>query len=168
MIGHCYGRFAVCLRQNTVTHVLFEGRFMPNPKVLLIEHEASLRDVLDACLRELGGWDVTSSKSIQEGILLCERHHPDVILVDASAPEADALLFIEQLKMYSKNREIPIVLMSARASWFTGAELRQMGFLGAISKPFNPSTLSAQIHRLVASPTSSCGQRQPSGVDPST
>ena len=123
---------------------------MPSSRLLLIEHEASLRSVLDACLGELGDWKVTSSRSIQEGISLCNQHHPNVILVDASTPEDDALLLMEQLKRDSQRRAIPIVLISAKADWFTISELHQMGFLGAISKPFNPSTLSAQIHRLVS------------------
>jgi CheY-like chemotaxis protein len=123
---------------------------MPNSRLLLIEHEASLRSVLDACLGELGDWDVTSSRSLQEGIALCNQHHPDVILVDTSTSETDALLLMEQLKRDSQRQAIPIILISTRADWFTISELHQMGFLGVISKPFNPSTLSAQIHRLVA------------------
>ncbi|WP_198807657.1 response regulator [Leptolyngbya sp. BL0902] len=123
---------------------------MPSPRLLLIEHEASLREVLGACLGELGDWDVTTSRFIQEGILLCKKHRPDVILVDASTPEADALLLMEQLKRDSLNQAIPIVLISAKADWFTAPELHQMGFLGAISKPFNPSTLSAKIHHMMA------------------
>ncbi len=123
---------------------------MPSQMILLIEHESSLRYVLGDCLREFGGWNVTASKTIREGIPLCEKYRPDIILVDASAPEVDALLLIEQLKFCSKRLAIPIVLISARADWFTTTELHQMGFSGAISKPFNPSTLSAQIHRLVS------------------
>jgi DNA-binding response OmpR family regulator len=57
---------------------------------------------------------------------------------------------MEQLKRDSQRQAIPIILISTRADWFTISELHQMGFLGVISKPFNPSTLSAQIHRLVA------------------
>lgn len=128
---------------------------MPSSRLLLIEHEASLRDVLSACLGELGDWDVASSRTLQDGILLCRKYHPDVILVDASTPEADALLLMEQLKRASQWQAIPIVLISGKADWFTVTELRQMGFLGAISKPFNPSTVSAQIHRLMSHSSSS-------------
>lgn len=123
---------------------------MPSKSILLIEHETSLRDVLGACLSELGNWQVTTSGSIQEGIALCELSRPDVILVDASAAENDALILVEQLKQYSANQSVPIVLISDRAAWFTLAEFRQMGFSGAISKPFNPCTLSAQLSRLMS------------------
>lgn len=117
--------------------------------ILLIESEISLREVLGACLREFGGWKITFSSSIKEGISLCEDTSPDLILVDASSPETDALLFIEQLKSYSAQHSIPLVLISSRANWFSPQELRNMGFSGAINKPFNPSTLPANIAQML-------------------
>lgn len=122
---------------------------MSNKLILLIEYEASLREVLGACLIELGGWDVTTARSIREGILLCEQKKPDVILVDTSTPEVDALLFIEQLKTCSHEQSIPVLLLSSRASWFTTEQLQQMGFAGAIKKPFIPSALLAYIENLI-------------------
>lgn len=123
---------------------------MPSKSILLIEHEAGLRDILGDCLSELGDWEVTLSGSIKEGIELCEKKRPDVILVDASAAENDALILVEQLKQYSVSQSVPIVLISDRANWFTLHEFRRMGFSGAISKPFNPSTVSSQVARLMS------------------
>jgi CheY-like chemotaxis protein len=122
---------------------------MPSNSILLIENEAGLRDVLGDCLKELGGWEVRLSGSVQEGIRLCEEKRPDVILIDASISENDAILLVEQLKQYSVRQSVPLFLISSRANWFTLKEFRQMGFSGAISKPFNPSTLSSQVHRLM-------------------
>lgn len=117
--------------------------------ILLIEHEASLREVLQACLSELGGWRVTSSHSIQASISLCSAMSPDVILLDSSTAETDGLIFIEQLKQHSASQSIPILLITGRASWFTPLQFKQMGFAGAIAKPFNPVTLPAQVSRLI-------------------
>lgn len=117
--------------------------------ILLIEHEASIREVIRTCLSEFGGWRVTLSSSIQEGMDLCMATCPDVILLDASTSETDALIFIEQLKQYSMTASIPILLITARASWFTLRQLNQMGFAGAITKPFDPSTLSTQVSHLL-------------------
>jgi len=122
---------------------------MATKSILLIEYEPSLREILRAALQEFGGWQVTLSSSIREGIQLCQQAHPQAILVDISTSEVDALLFVEQLKSYSVEQAIPILLISSRATLFTEQQLRQMGFAGAISKPFNPSTLPAQIVRLL-------------------
>lgn len=123
---------------------------MPSNSILLIENEAGLRDVLGDCLKELGGWEVRLSESVQEGIKLCEEKRPDAILIDASISENDAILLVEQLKQYSARQSVPLFLISSRANWFTLKEFRQMGFSGAISKPFNPSTLSSQVYQLMA------------------
>jgi DNA-binding response OmpR family regulator len=133
---------------------------MPTKSILLIEHEASIREVLRTCLSEFGGWRVTLSSSIQEGVDLCMATRPDVILLDASTSETDALIFIEQLKQHSSDRAIPILLITARASWFTSTQLHRMGFAGAITKPFNPSTLSTQVSHLL-------GWNDSSGNEPS-
>lgn len=122
---------------------------MSTKSILLIEHEASIREVLQTCLSEFGGWNVTLSDSIQEGVNLCMTTCPDVILLDTSTSETDALIFTEQLKQHSMTQSIPILLITARANWFTLTQLHQMGFAGAITKPFNPSTLSAQVSRLL-------------------
>lgn len=122
---------------------------MPTKSILLIEHEASIREVLHTCLIEFGGWRVTLSNSIQEGVDLCPTLCPDAILLDTSTSETDALIFLEQLKQYSITQSIPILLITARASWFTLRQLHQMGFAGAIAKPFNPSTISTQVSSLL-------------------
>lgn len=122
---------------------------MSTKSILLIEREASIGEILRACLSEFGGWRVTLSNSIKEGVDLCMVTHPDVILLDASTSETDALIFTEQLKHHSMTQSIPILLITGRASWFTPKQLHQMGFAGAITKPFNPSTLPAQVSHLL-------------------
>jgi DNA-binding response OmpR family regulator len=92
---------------------------------------------------------VTLANSIREGVDACTATHPDVILLDTATSESDALIFIEQLKRYSVTESTPILLITARASWFTTKQLQDMGFAGAITKPFNPSTVSAQISQLM-------------------
>lgn len=122
---------------------------MSTKSILLIEHEPAIREVLHICLSEFGGWRVTLSNSIQEGIALCSTNCPDAILLDTSTSETDALIFVEQLKQHSVAQSIPIVLLSSRANWFTPGQLQEMGFVGAIAKPFNPTTLTAQFSRLL-------------------
>ncbi len=117
--------------------------------ILLIEHESGLRIILQTYLTELGGWRVTLSNSIQDAIDLCPNLTLDAILLDASTPEPDVLLFVEQLKCQSARYAIPIILLTARASWFTPYQLSQMGFAGAIAKPFDPTALTRQISQLL-------------------
>lgn len=122
---------------------------MVTKKVLLIEPEVNLREILSVCLTELGNWTVTPSDSIQQAIRLCAALTPDTILLDTSNPEHDALLLTEALKQYSMVPAIPIVLVSDRANWFTDEQFAQMGFAGAIHKPFEPATIPTRIAQLL-------------------
>lgn len=122
---------------------------MLTKSILLIESEASLREILYACLSDFGGWRVIGSNSIQKAIDLCTASTPDVILLDTSTSESDALLFVEQLKEHSISHSVPILLITDRANWFTLGQLNRMGFAGAITKSFIPSTLPAHIAQLL-------------------
>jgi len=122
---------------------------MATRSILVIEYEADIREILRTSLSELNGWKVSLSSSIQEGIRLCGLAFPDVILLDTSTAEADAILFVEELKRQAGTHSIPILLITARANWFSLRELNQMGFAGAITRPFKPSTLTAQVSRLL-------------------
>lgn len=117
--------------------------------ILLIEQETNLREVLYVVLTELGGWQVTSVSSIQEGIQSYNKIRPDAVLLDASTSERDAIIFIEELKSYCKVQSIPILLISDSAKWFTEKQLKDMGFAGAIVKPFNPTTIPMQISQFL-------------------
>ncbi len=122
---------------------------MSTKSILLIQPEADIREVLRISLSDIGGWRVILANSVQQGLELCMTTHTHAILLDASTSETDALLFVEQLKQHSIAQSIPILLISARASWFTPEQLHQMGFAGAIAKPFNPSSLPAQVSQLL-------------------
>jgi DNA-binding response OmpR family regulator len=125
------------------------AKLMPAKLILLIEPEASIREILCTALAEFAGWQVTIASTIQQGLQLCLKACPDVILLDTSSSEADVLIFVEQLKHQSLQQSVPIVLISARASWFTSKQFQQMGFAGAITKPFDPLSLAAQVSHLL-------------------
>ena len=45
------------------------GRAVPRRMILLIDHEASVRDVLQVCLDDLGGWNVKAASTIWQGLI---------------------------------------------------------------------------------------------------
>jgi CheY-like chemotaxis protein len=122
---------------------------MATKSILLIDHEGSVREVLQTCLSDVGGWHVTAIASVREGLEQLPLGRPDAILLETFTSEIDGLLFVEQLKQYSRDQSVPIVLIADRANWFTLQQLHYMGFAGAISKPFDPATLPSHIAELL-------------------
>lgn len=114
-------------------------------QVLLIDNEAHVREVVQACLKDLGGWDVLSVASAWEGLNQAMAAQPDAIVVDISMPGMDGLAFLQQLRANPITQSIPVVLLTAKARWFTPQQLQQLGVAGAITKPFHPLSLTNEI-----------------------
>jgi DNA-binding response OmpR family regulator len=122
--------------------------------ILLINHDASIGEVLQVCLKYLAGWNVISVGLEQVNLETCMDQSPDAILVDAFLPRIHPLgfmqrLFIQNLKQNRLTQSVPILLITDKANWFTAEQLRSLGIAGAIAKPFDPITLPAQIARLL-------------------
>jgi CheY-like chemotaxis protein len=113
--------------------------------VLLIDDEAHVREVVQACLQDLAGWDVQAVASAGEGLKRAVAVQPDAIVLDISMPGMDGLAFLEQLKSNPITQHIPVVLLTAKARWFTPQQLQRLGVSGAIAKPFNPLSLTNEI-----------------------
>jgi CheY-like chemotaxis protein len=118
---------------------------MTTKLVLLVDHEANVREVVEACLKDLGGWNVLSVASVGDGLNRLVAVQPDAIVLDISISGIECLTFLQQLKANPTTHSIPIVLLTARARWFTLKQLQTFGVVGAIAKPFNPISLTNEI-----------------------
>ncbi|NJO43409.1 MAG: response regulator [Cyanobacteria bacterium CRU_2_1] len=118
---------------------------MATKSILLIDDEASIRELVQVCLSDLAGWNVLTVASAQEGLKHLAVECPDAILLDVLMPGMDAITFIHKLRESPSARSIPIILLTVRARWFTPQKLQQLGVVDAIAKPFNPVTLPDAI-----------------------
>lgn len=117
----------------------------PVKLILQIDDEASIRELVQACLSDLAGWHVVAVASAQEGLQWLAVRHPDVILLDVVMPGMDTTTFIQKLHENPATRSIPVILLTGGARWFTSQKLQQLGVLAAIAKPFNPVLLPTLI-----------------------
>jgi len=114
---------------------------MPTKLILLIDDEANVREVVQACLKDLGGWNVLSVASAQEGLKMLSVERPDVILLDVLMPGMDGITFIQQIKDNPLAQAIPVLLLTSKARWFTPRQLQQLGVVDAI--PFGAALTAA-------------------------
>ena len=59
-------------------------------KILVIDDEQSVRDLLETLFRRKG-YDVVLAESGQKGLELFRREHPDVVVLDLKMPGMDRL-----------------------------------------------------------------------------
>lgn len=118
---------------------------MSDKQILLIDHEVSVREVLQICLSSVGGWRVISVASIQAGLEKLCIERVDAVLLDAPNLETDGITFIQTLKNDPFPPSIPVIFITGKAKNFLFNQLPALGIAGVIAKPFNAMTLPIQV-----------------------
>ena len=118
---------------------------MSNKQILLIDHEAYVREVLQICLSSFGGWQIISVASIQAGLKKLSIERVDAILLDTPNLEKDGIAFIQKIQTDPVSTSIPVIFITAKAKSFLSHKLQAVGIAGVIAKPFNAMTLPIQV-----------------------
>ena len=128
-----------------------------NDKVLIVEDEAKLREVLCDYFRSKGEIPVEAADGLQ-ALELAEAQEFDAVLLDIMMPGLDGLSVCRTLR---KNSDVPIIFLTA----LSDEEDKLLGYeLGAddyITKPFTMSVLYAKTVALIKRSRGSmlCGDR---------
>jgi two-component system, chemotaxis family, response regulator PixG len=119
-------------------------------RVLVVDDDNNIREVVSVCLRKLKGWDTLTVGSGQEGLNSIGTYQPDAIVLDMMMPIMDGLTFLQLLRSDPSTKLIPVVLMTANL-YLPGKQLlTELGVVDIISKPFVPVNLVKQIDRVFA------------------
>jgi CheY-like chemotaxis protein len=118
---------------------------MTQKRILIIDDEERIGEIVCACVIDLGGWQATVATSGQEGLIKAQRENLDAILLDISMPDLDGYKVYQQLQDNPSTQDIPIILLTAKVLASDRRQFSHMKIAGVINKPFNPVTLSDEI-----------------------
>ena len=82
-------------------------------KILIVDDEQRICDVVKQGLEKLGDFQVNIANSGKEGIKTAKRLKPDLILLDIRMPEMDGVEVLKALKGDEKTLSIPVVMLTA-------------------------------------------------------
>jgi len=115
------------------------------PKILVIDDDASLREVIQISL-ECAGFEVIQADNGVAGVQLACAQLPDLILCDVRMEKMDGYRTLAALRQDAVTAPIPFILMTGQADT---AGMRQGMELGAddyLSKPFTGPQLVAAVN----------------------
>lgn len=116
------------------------------PKILIVDDDSRLRDLLRRYLGE-NGFNVLVSENGEAMKRLWVREHFDVLILDLMMPGEDGLAILKRLR--AEKDMTPVIMLTARGEdvdRILGLELGADDYLG---KPFNPRELLARIHAVL-------------------
>ena len=117
---------------------------MTDTRVLVVEDEAAIRDMLVFSLGR-AGYKVSPVGSGQEARASIADHYPDVVLMDWMLPDVTGLELTRQLKRNPETREIPVIMLTARVEEDDRVAGLEGGADDYITKPFSSRELLARI-----------------------
>ncbi|WP_456342982.1 response regulator, partial [Thermovibrio sp.] len=107
-------------------------------RVLVLEDEASLRDILALILEDFG-YEVEEAGSLKEAREKLNEEEFDLALVDLRLPDGSGMELVREIKRRSPETEV--IIITAYASTETVKEAFELGVYDYVEKPFNINDL---------------------------
>lgn len=122
---------------------------MTNKRILVIDDEDGIREIIQISLEAAAGWDVFTAASGSEGLENAQISQPDAILLDVMMPDMDGPTTFRQLQANSATKHIPTILLTAKAKISEQKQFIDLGVKGVITKPFKAMDLVKQIREIL-------------------
>ena len=115
---------------------------MPSEKILVIDDDASILEVIQMRLKALG-YHVTVAKDGNEAKAALSATRFNIAILDLRLSEEDGIELMEEIIRYYPG--LPIIILTAHGSIESAVEAMRKGAYSYITKPFNSEDLSIQI-----------------------
>ena len=117
-------------------------------EILLLEDEAPIREMASFALSR-AGYKVTEAADVNEAQAHLSDHLPDLLLVDWMLPDVSGIEFIRRLKRDAVTRDLPVIMLTARAEEDDKVRGLETGVDDYVTKPFSTRELIARIRALL-------------------
>ena len=113
-------------------------------RVLVVDDNADMRTYIAGILGHL--WQVQVTSDGTSALHLARETPPDLVLADVMMPGLDGFQLLRALREDERTREIPVILLSARAGAEATVEGLESGADDYLVKPFSARELVARVH----------------------
>ena len=121
---------------------------MSAKQILVVEDERPIREMIAFGLRR-AGFEVREAADARSGRAEVANKLPDLLLVDWMLPDTSGLEFTRALKRDKETRELPVIMLTARAEEGDKVAGLEGGADDYITKPFSPRELLARINAVL-------------------
>jgi len=115
-------------------------------KILLVEDEKNIVLGVSICLRS-AGLDVAVAEDGADALRKLETVKPDLVLLDLVMPKLNGLDALQAMKASEATKDIPVIVLSARAQEEDIQRAMELGAADYMAKPFRPEELLAVIRQ---------------------
>jgi two-component system alkaline phosphatase synthesis response regulator PhoP len=121
---------------------------MAKRTILLVDDDPDIREFVSFNL-DKEGFKVETAKNGAEGVELCKKHKPDLVLLDVMMPGMDGIEACELIRATPEIANTLIAILSARGEDYSQVAGFESGADDYITKPIRPKVLVSRIKALL-------------------
>ena len=120
----------------------------PLNRICYVEDDEDIQRIVRMSLERIGKMTVEVVGDPMVAIERINAFKPDLVMLDWMMPGMDGPTLFRKMRETPETKDLPVVFITAKASQRELDELKTMGALGTISKPFSPKDLPEQLRAL--------------------
>ncbi len=117
-------------------------------RVLVVEDESAIAELISINLRH-AGYDVTIASNADQAQIEVDGVLPDLIVLDWMLPGQSGLVLAKRWRSQTRTRELPIIMLTARAEEGDMISGLDAGADDYLTKPFSTNELLARIRAVL-------------------
>jgi two-component system phosphate regulon response regulator PhoB len=121
---------------------------MAAKQILVVEDEKPIRDMIGFGLRR-AGFEVREAVDARSARAELANRRPDLVLMDWMLPDTSGLEFTRQLKRDPNLRDLPVIMLTARAEEPDKIAGLEGGADDYVTKPFSPREIVARVKAIL-------------------
>jgi len=116
-------------------------------KILAVDDEKHIVRLVQVNL-ERAGYTVVTANDGKEALQKVSEEHPDLVVLDVMMPYMDGFEVLQNLRRNPSTRDIPVIMLTAKAQDADVFKGWQSGVDCYLTKPFNPMELLSFVKRI--------------------
>ena len=129
-------------KYQNASKVPIKGVFTKNMKILIVDDEVMIRNVLREYV-EFEGNEAYEAEDGMQAVKMCRENDYDLILMDVMMPYVDGYSAVKEIK---KVQDVPVIMLSARGEEYDKLFAFEIGVDDYVTKPFSPKEVMARIN----------------------
>ena len=115
-------------------------------KILIVDDEAKIREVIRE-YAEFNHYETGEAEDGMQAVNMCLNDHYDLVIMDIMMPKLDGYSACKEIR---KDKDIPIIMLSARGEEYDKLFGFELGIDDYVVKPFSPKELMARVAAVLA------------------
>ena len=115
-------------------------------KILSVDDEAKIREVIRE-YAEFNHYETGEAEDGMQAVNMCLNDHYDLVIMDIMMPKLDGYSACKEIR---KDKDIPIIMLSARGEEYDKLFGFELGIDDYVVKPFSPKELMARVAAVLA------------------